>query len=107
MGKDNYLTFGAVTASGRREHLPGLRPILVYVKQQGVLQKPALGDYSTQHFTRQRPTATVVITLTGRAQSGLHGRSAIGKQKRPPLPLEGPLRDGICRRVTPKRGGLP
>ena len=52
MGKDNYLTFGAVSASGRavNTYLDYAQSFVEYVKQQGVLQKPALGDYSTQHF---------------------------------------------------------
>ena len=52
MGKDNYLTFGTVSASGRavNTYLDYAQSFVEYVKQQGVLQKPALGDYSTQHF---------------------------------------------------------
>lgn len=51
-GKDNYLTFGTVSADGRAvdTYLDYAQSFVDYVKHQGSLSKPAEEDYSTQHF---------------------------------------------------------
>ncbi|GAA4494149.1 NAD nucleotidase [Pseudaeromonas paramecii] len=51
-GKDNYLTFGTVSADGRAvdTYLDYAQSFVDYVKAQGSLSKPAEEDYSTQHF---------------------------------------------------------
>jgi len=51
-GKDNYLTFGTVSADGRavKTYLDYAQSFVDYVKAQGSLSKPAADEYSTQHF---------------------------------------------------------
>lgn len=51
-GKDGYTTFADVSKSGRATdtYLDYAQSFVDYVKAQGTIQRPAIADYSTQHF---------------------------------------------------------